>query len=373
MTYNALQLRELFHLEFLRWFGRKVKAEFYALKGGVNLRFFFNSFRYSEDMDLDIKGVEVDILKDVVMKILQALSFQDTLKPFGIERVVPPNISKAKQTETTQRFKIHLITYAGEDLFTKVEFSRRGFKGKAVVQPASDAILRAYKLAPLLLPHYDIQSAVLQKIEALTDRPRQSILTFIKKLNRPVFTTHELAASSGKSLSAVTQALNFLSKQGLIFKLYRGVWAEAGNKRLSPYTIIPFLFPRYRVYVSFISALHLYGIIEQIPQEINLASLAHTKMIRTKVGVFSIHRITASFFNGFNWYKGTGSFLIAEPEKALIDCLYLSSYRKKQFGYFPELHFPKSFSFREARKWVKKIRDPKARIYVQKKLDALLK
>jgi predicted nucleotidyltransferase component of viral defense system len=170
MIYDPLQLRELFHLEFLRWFGRKVKAGFYALKGGTNLRFFFNSFRYSEDMDLDIQGVEVNILKDVVMKILQALSFQDALKPFGIERVVPPNIIRAKQTEVTQRFKIHLITYAGEDLFTKVEFSRRGFKGKVVVQPVSDAVLRTYKLAPLLLPHYDIQSTVMQKIGALASR-----------------------------------------------------------------------------------------------------------------------------------------------------------------------------------------------------------
>ncbi|MFH1854535.1 MAG: hypothetical protein ABH815_04405 [Candidatus Omnitrophota bacterium] len=32
----------------------------------------------------------------------------------------------------------------------------------------------------------------------------------IKELDRPVFTTHELTALSGKSQSNVTQALNFL-------------------------------------------------------------------------------------------------------------------------------------------------------------------
>lgn len=169
-VYTPLQLRELFHLEFLRWFGRKIKAKFYTLKGGVNMRFFFNSFRYSEDMDLDIQGVKVDVLKDVVMKILQASSFQDTLKPFGVERVVPPDIALAKQTQTTQRFKIHLMTFAGEDLFTKVEFSRRGFKGEVIVQPVLAIILRTYKLPPLLVPHYDIQSAIMQKIKALVTR-----------------------------------------------------------------------------------------------------------------------------------------------------------------------------------------------------------
>lgn len=169
-TYNPLQLREIFHLEFLRWLGKKIKAENYALKGGVNLRFFFNSFRYSEDMDLDILGIKVDVLKDTVMKILGTLSFQDAINPFGIKKIVPPDISKAKQTETTQRFKIHLLTSNGEDLFTQVEFSRRGFRGKVVVQSVPDVILRAYKMPPLLVAHYEIQSTTAQKIGALAAR-----------------------------------------------------------------------------------------------------------------------------------------------------------------------------------------------------------
>ena len=199
------------------------------------------------------------------------------------------------------------------------------------------------------------------------------MLVFIKQLKRPVFTTHELASMSGKSLSAVTQALNYLESQGLIFKISRGVWAEEGNESLSPYRVVPFLFPRHRAYVSFISALHLYGIIEQIPQVITLASTAHTKAIRTKVGVFSIHRIAPSFFKGFDWYEKTGSFLIAEPEKALVDCLYLSGRRKKQFNYFPELRFSMKFSFKKAEKWATLISDPKIRSYVHKKLSEIKK
>ena len=170
MIYSQLQIREIFHLEFLKWLGRKVKSECYALKGGTNLRFFFNSFRYSEDMDIDVHAIKKDILLDVVKGILESLYFQNTLKPFGIERIIPPNIAKAKQTETTQRFKIHLITYAGEDLFTKIEFSRRGFIGQIAIESVSDSILRIYKLPPLLIPHYDIYSAVMQKIEALGAR-----------------------------------------------------------------------------------------------------------------------------------------------------------------------------------------------------------
>ena len=170
MTYNHLQLREVFHLEFLRWFGRKVKAEDYAIKGGVNLRLFFKGFRYSEDMDLDARGIKVNEIKELVMKILNASAFQDNLRSFGIVRVVPPDIIRAKQTETTQRFKIHLISSSGEDLFTKVKFSRRGFTGKVVIGGIDDTILRAYKLAPLIAPHYDAHSAIVQKINALAGR-----------------------------------------------------------------------------------------------------------------------------------------------------------------------------------------------------------
>ena len=197
---------------------------------------------------------------------------------------------------------------------------------------------------------------------------QKSILSYIKVLRRPIFTTFELATISGKSLSTTTQALNYLQRQGIIFKIYRGVWGEVGNGRISAYTVIPFLFPRKRAYVSFISALHLHGIIEQIPQVITLASTTHTKTIKTRIATYVVHRIAPSFFNGFTWYKGTESFLIAEPEKALVDCLYLSARKMKQFSHFPELHFSKSFNFKKARNWVKRIADSRIRVYVQKKL-----
>lgn len=204
-------------------------------------------------------------------------------------------------------------------------------------------------------------------------KPKKSALWYINQLRRPVFTTHELCALSGKSSSAVTQALNFLEREGIIFKIYRGIWAETKSGKLSPYIVIPFLFPRHRAYVSFISALHLHGIIEQIPQVVTVASQAHSGSIRTKIGTFDIHQINALFFKGFGWYKERENFLIAEPEKALIDSLYISTRRKRQFSHFPELHFTGTFSFKKAKEWVKEIPEPKIRVSVQKKLEVLLK
>ena len=48
-----LEQREAFHLLFLRALVRSMPLESFVLKGGSNLRFFFGSIRYSEDMYLD--------------------------------------------------------------------------------------------------------------------------------------------------------------------------------------------------------------------------------------------------------------------------------------------------------------------------------
>lgn len=169
MTYS-LQQREVFHLVFLRHLVRRLKVGSYALKGGTNLRFFFHSIRYSEDMDLDIAGMAVHSLRDAVMTILSAPSLLAALRPHRIEKIIPPSMAVAKQTETVQRFKVHLINQAGEDLFTKVEFSRRGLKPGAVAEAVDGHVLSSHLLPPLIVSHYPIGMAVLQKISAITGR-----------------------------------------------------------------------------------------------------------------------------------------------------------------------------------------------------------
>jgi len=195
---------------------------------------------------------------------------------------------------------------------------------------------------------------------------RRSVFFTIGRLGKRIFTTHEISMISGKAPSATTQALNNLTREGAVVKIYRGVWASESNEALSPYDAIPHIFPGQRVYVSFISALHLHGIIEQIPQVTTLAATTHARKIGTKIGVFQTYHIAPSFFMGFGWYKGNGSFLIAEPEKALVDCLYLSAHKGKRFGHFPELHFPASFSLKRAMGWAKQIHSKPARAHVLK-------
>lgn len=168
---SPLQIRELFHLEFLRRLVKASKPGTLALKGGVNLRFYFGSPRYSEDMDLDCVEISVARLQDLVMGILSMRTFLDTMAVYGIAGVTAPDMRSAKQTETTQRFKVHLHTKNGLDLFTKIEFSRRGFSSPPpVVSEIPALILRMYRMTPFLAPHYPSSTAILQKISALAGR-----------------------------------------------------------------------------------------------------------------------------------------------------------------------------------------------------------
>jgi predicted nucleotidyltransferase component of viral defense system len=51
---SPVQTIEFFHIAFLAVLGTRLDSARYVLKGGANLRYFFGSQRYSEDIDLDL-------------------------------------------------------------------------------------------------------------------------------------------------------------------------------------------------------------------------------------------------------------------------------------------------------------------------------
>lgn len=107
-------LREAFHLTFFERLLKISDISLYCLKGGVNLRFFHKSPRYSEDMDLDVFAGSVETLKKNGYKILNDASFQRRLQTVGIANLEIGDKDKAKHTETVQRFKINLVTSSGQ-------------------------------------------------------------------------------------------------------------------------------------------------------------------------------------------------------------------------------------------------------------------
>ena len=53
-TASPLALREGFHVVLLRALAERLQGRDWVLKGGTNLRLYFGSIRFSEDIDLDV-------------------------------------------------------------------------------------------------------------------------------------------------------------------------------------------------------------------------------------------------------------------------------------------------------------------------------
>jgi len=169
--YNETQLREVFHFCFLERLLKLTEPGLYALKGGVNLRFYFNSPRYSEDMDLDVFAGRVDTLKKNGYKLLNDAGFKRSLRIYGIEDLELNDPAKAKHTDVTQRFRLGLVTSAGQHLPTKVEFSRRQKSKPALVTDLIDPELaRLYRKLSFRAQHYPGDVAAIQKFKALYGR-----------------------------------------------------------------------------------------------------------------------------------------------------------------------------------------------------------
>lgn len=165
---NPKQSAEVFHLVLLDQVGRKLDKLKWALKGGCNLRFFFKSPRYSDDMDLDVQGVPVDALREKVRSILSGKPFKTILQVRGI---AVEHVTEHKQTETTQRWKFGLtVSGQNEPVPTKVEFSRRGLEAGSVFEPVSPEIVRLYELPPVMANHYPAPIVWRQKIGAILSR-----------------------------------------------------------------------------------------------------------------------------------------------------------------------------------------------------------
>lgn len=182
MAIRSFELREFFHLAFIRHLATRLSGRSYAVKGGIGLRFFHRSPRLSQDMDVDIvSGVRLKTLQHAVDSVLEGQAFAASLRTQGITRI---EASKPKQTETTQRWKATLFVGAGEPLSTKIEFSRRLDRIVCSTGMPDAELLRHYRMTPFAAQFYDGTAMAAQKIAALASPSRYAL--------RDLFDLHHL-------------------------------------------------------------------------------------------------------------------------------------------------------------------------------------
>jgi predicted transcriptional regulator of viral defense system len=190
----------------------------------------------------------------------------------------------------------------------------------------------------------------------------------LRKLKVDVVETSDAAAALGQSISAAAKTLSRLAAAGLVHKVRHGTFWIDGP--IDPYRLAPLLTAPLDSYLSLHTALHLHGLIEQIPEQFYAVSLARTQRIVTSAGTYSFHHVAPEVFGG---YEDTAQGVkLASAEKALFDFAYLSAGRSRLFTALPELELPRSFRRAELRRWLARIPSIRARTITESKLAEFL-
>jgi predicted nucleotidyltransferase component of viral defense system len=214
---------EAFHLTFLAQLSRGPNKV--VVKGGQNLRLFFESVRHSDDLDMDVSVTSRETLKKKVDKILASTHFKKSLLLYGIEVAA---VSPSKQTDTVQRWKMKLNVKGLADLVaTKIEFSRRETDAIPVLDPVAKPIADAYGASPFSAAHYGLAESISQKISALADPKRNK--------TRDLFDLAMLLERYANDIGAVTALHPSKGKARDALKLASEMTFDAYKAEVLPY------------------------------------------------------------------------------------------------------------------------------------------
>src|SRR3972149_94979 len=117
------EIAESFHLAFLQALATRASLTAWALEGGGNLRFFYGSGRFSEDLALDTFAVSPWVFQDRVDQTLASDLLKRTLGILG-SRVDYAN--PKERSETKSKWVVGLRHPSEtEPVYTQIEVSHR--------------------------------------------------------------------------------------------------------------------------------------------------------------------------------------------------------------------------------------------------------
>ncbi|OIP96597.1 hypothetical protein AUK40_04835 [Candidatus Wirthbacteria bacterium CG2_30_54_11] len=183
---------------------------------------------------------------------------------------------------------------------------------------------------------------------------------FRRQMKKDVFTTHEAQiVAYAYQTDLINLQLHTWTRLGELTRLKRGVYlftdSNPGIEIIASQLCSP-------CYFSLEYILNLHGIIPEAVFTYTLVTTRPTRTFRTPRGDFSFRTIRSSAFAGFDTTS-----LLATPEKALIDYLYLNSSRLEPSDTFwdeSRLRLPDHFDLDLARSF--------AALFHSRKLGLLL-
>ncbi len=135
------------------------------------------------------------------------------------------------------------------------------------------------------------------------------------KSGRMIFDSASLAKLIGKKRGVAKVYLSRLVRAGLAKKLIRGKISFTDDEYIIATQLVE------PSYVSLLTALNYYGLLQQIPKNIQCIN---AKNARTFINLgIEYHKIVKKLFFGYRTQRKSESyFFIAEKEKAVLDALY---------------------------------------------------
>lgn len=173
----------------------------------------------------------------------------------------------------------------------------------------------------------------------------------LETFNQPefiVFTTRDYANVGDISMSAASKRLHRLAAKNALTSVTKGIWANTSHPHFHPLACVPYLLGNEQGYVSFLTALHLHGLVSQIPKTVQVATTGRGRDLLSPVAKYEFFQIKPELMReGVNWSDSHLPYLIATPEKALIDTLYIATRKNRRFASLPELDLEPALFNRE--------------------------
>ncbi|MEW6528333.1 MAG: hypothetical protein AB1391_00440 [Candidatus Micrarchaeota archaeon] len=155
----------------------------------------------------------------------------------------------------------------------------------------------------------------------------------MKKTN--LYEIKEMAKRAGRALYSIQQLANLINKPKTIAKVYstrltkKGLAEKVLRGKIS-FTSDNFVIASQLIepsYISLFSALLFHQLIKQVPKNVQCVTTTNSREYNS-LGI-KYYKIPSRLFYGYKKYKKDFSYIIvADPEKAIIDAIYLDTTSK---------------------------------------------
>ena len=144
-----------------------------------------------------------------------------------------------------------------------------------------------------------------------------ALVQYLGELNKPYLTVADLEKILRVARPSLYVVVHRLVKQGVLARLrrgvYRGMFTSTDAAKIANALYHP-------SYLSFESALARHGILSQIPYTLTFATSKRSKRIAVGATAVEFRQLNTALFFGYILEQ---EVYVAEPEKALLDEMYL--------------------------------------------------